>query len=177
MNAVNSNSLCRVPVPLPLPLPHPPVKLRMSLATAPVIPAMAPPAGAAGAAAVGALGLTMADGVMMASIEKLSGFCPVVVMAATVVFCTAGVVTVNVVSCGCVWAAGGAATSSPAATNPPSPPSKSGGSCMASKSTVPPKMAMRRTCRTNEMVKNLELLNLSISLSSRLCFSGGSMGR
>jgi hypothetical protein len=57
-------------------------------------------AGAAAATAVVADGLIMADGVMIASMEKLSGFCPVVVMAATVVLCTEGVLTVKLVYCG-----------------------------------------------------------------------------
>ena len=53
---------------------------------------------------------------MTASMEKFSGFCPVVVMAATVVFCTVGVVTVNVVSCGCTCAALGGAAVAPDGT-------------------------------------------------------------
>ena len=66
-------------------------------------------AGAALTAVVVVVGVAMVDGVMIASIEKLSGFCPVVVIAATVVFCTVGVLTVKVVSCGCAGAAAGGA--------------------------------------------------------------------
>ena len=89
-------------MPLPVPLPHPPVNSRICPAAAALMPATPATEAGAAAAAVVVVGLTMADGVMIASMEKFSGFCPVVVMAATVVFCTVGVLTVKVVSCGCV---------------------------------------------------------------------------